>query len=67
MGCVVYELVYLEFVFGLVEGESLFEILNNIVNGVFFFRFVEVDFYSLDFVYLIVFCLMYDFCLRLFI
>lgn len=60
LGCVAYELAYLEPAFGLVEGESLFETLNNIVNGVSPSRLAEADSYSSDLAYLIVSCLMHD-------
>lgn len=59
LGCVVFELVYLEPAFPLRQGENIFETLNNIVNGVPPARLTEADsLYSSDVGNLIVSCLM---------
>lgn len=58
LGCVAYELVYLEPAFHLGPGENIFEVLNNIVNGVPPPRLAEADYYSPDVANLIAACLM---------
>lgn len=57
LGCVVYELMHLEPAFSLSKGESMFEVLRNIVNGVLPPKLYEVDCYSSDVVSLVVSCL----------
>ena len=59
LGCVAYELVFLEPSFPVRQGENIFETLNNIVNGVPPARLTEADnSYSPDVGYLILSCLM---------
>ena len=58
LGCVVYELMHLEPAFSLSKGDSMFEVLRNIVNGVLPRKLYEVDCYSSDVVALVVSCLM---------
>lgn len=58
LGCVAYELAYLEPAFPLRPRNNVFEALNNIVNGVPPPRLADADFYSPDIVNLIVSCLM---------
>lgn len=60
LGCVVYELMYLEPAFSLSKGDSMFEVLRNIVNGVLPLKLGEADCYSSDVVTLVVSCLMED-------
>lgn len=67
LGCVVFEMVFLELVFLLWLGGNIFEILNNIVYGVLFIIFDEVDKNRFDIGDLICFCLMFDLWLRLLI
>ncbi|XP_078352168.1 serine/threonine-protein kinase Nek7-like [Oculina patagonica] len=59
LGCVAFELMYLEPAFPLRQGENIFETLNNIVNGVPPARLTEAEsLYSSDIGNLIVSCLM---------
>ena len=58
IGCIAYELAYLEPAFHLRPGENIFGALNNIVNGVPPPRLAEADSHSPNVVNLIVSCLM---------
>lgn len=61
VGCVAYELAFLEPAFPLHQGENIFETLNNVVNGVSPARLQEADnLYSPDVGYLIMSNLMPD-------
>ena len=64
LGCIAYELAYLEPAFYLRQGENIFEVLNNIVNGEAPPRNGETDYYSPDVLNLIVSCLMPEPMLR---
>lgn len=58
LGCVAYELAFLEPAFPLHQGENIFETLNNVVNGVPPARLQEAEnLYSPDLGYLIMSCL----------
>ena len=58
LGCVAYELAFLEPAFPLHQGENIFETLNNVVNGVPPARLQEAEnLYSPDIGYLIMSCL----------
>ena len=58
LGCVAYELVYLEPAFYLRAGETVFQTLNNIVNGVLPVKLGDTSSYSADVANLIISCLM---------
>lgn len=61
LGCVAYELAFLEPAFPLHQGENIFETLNNVVNGVRPARLQEAEnLYSPDLGYFIMSCLIPD-------